>query len=135
MNSRTADSGSAPTNVSTILPSCTAKTAGIDWTAKAWDTLGFASTSTLTSSTAPLVSPMTFSRMGPSVLHGPHHSAHRSTTTGTLIERSMTAVANVASVTSFTQTSLTALEADGEGHPPLLAFATMESAVPAIDRK
>lgn len=44
----------------------------------------------------------------------------------------MTAVANVASVTSFTQTSITALEADGEGHPPLLAFATMESAVPAI---
>ena len=38
--------------------------------------------------------------IGPSVLHGPHHSAHRSTTTGTVVDRSITAVWNVASVTS-----------------------------------
>ena len=44
---------------------------------------------------------MTFSRIGPSVLHGPHHGAHRSTTTGVVIERSMTSVSKVASVTSI----------------------------------
>src|SRR3546814_20596121 len=39
--------------------------------------------------------------IGPSVLHGPHHSAQRSTTTGTDFERSTTSVAKVASVTSI----------------------------------
>ncbi len=44
---------------------------------------------------------MTFSRIGPSVLHGPHHSAQRSTTTGTERDRSTTSVGKVASVTSM----------------------------------
>src|SRR3954452_10411607 len=39
--------------------------------------------------------------MGPRVLHGPHHSAQRSTTTGTWVERSITAVSKVESVTSI----------------------------------
>ncbi len=95
---RTAASGSAPTNVSTTCPSRSAKTAGIDWTANAWATCGLSSTSTLASSTAPPVSATTFSRIGPSVLHGPHHSAQRSTTTGTVVDRSMTTSAKVASV-------------------------------------
>ena len=99
--------GSAPTKESTILPSSIAKTAGIDCTLKAWAICGFASTSTLASSTAPPVSSTTFSMIGPSVLHGPHHSAQRSTTTGTVIDRSITAVANVASVTSVTSVSIT----------------------------
>ena len=67
------------------------------------DAAGCASTSTFASSTAPPVSATTFSRIGPSVLHGPHHSAQRSTTTGTVVDRSMTSVANVASVTSVTR--------------------------------
>ena len=74
--------------------------AGIDWTRKACATAGLASTSTLASSTPPLVSPITLSRIGPSVLHGPHHSAQRSTTTGTWWDRWTTSVSNVASVTS-----------------------------------
>ena len=41
------------------------------------------------------VASTTFSRIGPSVLHGPHHSAHRSTTTGTCVERSITSASNV----------------------------------------
>ena len=41
------------------------------------------------------------SRIGPSVLHGPHHSAHKSTITTALVERSTTSVWNVASVTSI----------------------------------
>ena len=40
--------------------------------------------------------------IGPSVWHGPHHGAHRSTTTGAVFDRSMTSVSNVASVTSIT---------------------------------
>src|SRR5262245_45530123 len=38
--------------------------------------------------------------IGPSVRHGPHHGAQRSTTTGTDFDRSTTSVSNVASVTS-----------------------------------
>ena len=85
---------------STTLPSEMAKTAGMDWTWKAAATWGLLSMSTLASATWPPVSPTTRSRMGPSVRHGPHHSAHRSTTTGTSWERSSTSRWNVASVTS-----------------------------------
>src|ERR1035437_8477304 len=102
-----------------------AKTAGIDWAWKAWAISGFASTSTLASSTAPLVSSMTLSSIGPSVRHGPHHDAQRSTTTGTLFERSMTSVANVASETSFTRCSLTVAALRRRGRQALLASATM----------
>src|SRR3979490_854030 len=81
----------------------------MDWTWNASATRRLASTSTLTSSTPPLVSATTFSRIGPSVRHGPHHSAHRSTTTGTSAERSRTAVSKVASVTSIALYSLSHL--------------------------
>ena len=70
---------------------------------------------------------MTFSRIGPSVLHGPHHSAQRSTTTGTVIDRSITAVANVASVTSVTTDSITAARVDGS--QALLASSNMNEDV------
>jgi|SRR4029453_3305948 hypothetical protein len=71
------------------------------WTWNAADTCGFSSTLILTSSTAPFVASTTSSMMGPSVRHGPHHGAHRSTTTGTCEERSSTADWKVASVTSM----------------------------------
>src|ERR1019366_3648311 len=71
--------------------------------------------------------------IGPSVLHGPHHSAQRSTTTGTVIERSITAVPNVASVTSVTTDSLTAHFDDRRGRNALLASPSMNGAVVGID--
>ena len=67
---------------STTLPPASAYTAGMPCTRKAWETCGFSSTLTLASTTLPPVSSTTFSMMGPSVRHGPHHGAHRSTTTG-----------------------------------------------------
>src|ERR1035441_4389135 len=100
-----------------------AKTAGIDWAWKAWAISGFASTSTLASSTAPLVSSMTLSSIGPSVRHGPHHDAQSSTTTGTLFERSMTSVANVASETSFTLRSLTVAVIRRRGSPSAVSLS------------
>ena len=66
----------------------------------AWLIAGFSSTLTLASTTLPSVASTTFSMIGPSVLHGPHHGAHRSTTTGTVFDCSTTSVSNVASVTS-----------------------------------
>ena len=56
---------------------------------------------TLTSTTLPSVASMTDSIIGPSVLHGPHHGAHRSTTTVTSLDFSITSDSNVASVTSM----------------------------------
>ena len=61
---------------------------------------GFASTSTLTSSTLPSVSATTFSRIGPSVRHGPHHGPTGRPPPGPL-DRSRTSVSKVASVTSI----------------------------------
>ena len=94
---------------------CTWKAAAVCW---------FVSTSTLASTTLPPVSSITFSRIGPSVLHGPHHSAQRSTTTGTCLERSTTSVGKVASVTSIDMggnvpaaDTLAHLGAAGRGRP------------------
>ena len=67
---------------STTWPSFIAKTAGIDCTWKAWLMAGFSSMLTLASTTLPSVASVTFSRIGPSVWHGPHHGAQRSITTG-----------------------------------------------------
>ena len=53
------------------------------------------------STSRPPSSATTFSRIGLSCLHGSHHSAHRSTTTGTVLESSSTC-ANVSSVASKT---------------------------------
>ncbi len=99
-NSATWASGRAPMKPSTTFPSRRAKTAGIDCTWKEAETWGFSSTLTLASSTAPVVAATTRSRMGPRVLHGPHQGAHRSTTTGTVAERTRTSCSKVASVTS-----------------------------------
>ena len=104
-------------NWSTTLPSFRAKTAGIDCTEKVWAIRGFSSTLTLASSTSPLVAAMTCSRMGPRVLHGPHHGAHRSTTTGTVALRAITSVWKLASVTSMAPTLVTGCRQPGTaGH-------------------
>ena len=91
-------------NWSTTWPPLMAKTAGMDWTAKLWATRGFSSTLTLASSTAPSVAATARSSMGPSVLHGPHQGAHRSTMTGTVMLRVSTASWKVWSVTSIDTT-------------------------------
>ena len=61
----------------------------------------FASTSTLTSSICPARSATSPSRTGASAWQGPHHSAQKSTTTGSSRERSSTASSKVCSVTSI----------------------------------
>ena len=78
-----------------------ATTIGIDWARKACDSWGFASTSTLASTSRPPASMTSFSSTGVSCLQGPHHSAQRSMTTGTVRESSSTC-GKVSSVTSIT---------------------------------
>ena len=65
------------------------------------ETPGLASTSSLASSILPARAATAFSITGPSWRQGPHHSAQKSTTTGTWCERSMTAVWKSLSVTSI----------------------------------
>src|SRR6516162_8488399 len=86
----------------------------MDWTPNVWATRGFSSTLTLASATRPSVSATAFSRIGPSVLHGPHQGAHKSTTTGTVVLRASTSSWNVWSVTS---TALDATARPGHVRP------------------
>ena len=79
-----------------------ATTIGIDCAWNAWASRGLASTSTLASTHAPPASLASFSSTGLSCLHGPHHSAHRSTITGVVRDRSATSLLKVSSVTSIT---------------------------------
>src|SRR5918994_6949073 len=61
---------------------------------------GFASTSSLRTSTTPAYLAASFSISGATMRHGPHHSAQKSTITG--LSLPSTSVSNVASVTSGT---------------------------------
>src|SRR5690349_9103696 len=79
-----------------------ATTVGIDCTPKTCAILGLASTSTFARIHAPFAACARRSSTGESCLHGPHHSAHRSTTTGTCSERSITSTWKVSSETSMT---------------------------------
>ena len=88
-------------NPSTGWPFTKAKTAGIDCTRICAAIIWFWSTSILTSRTLPLASVTAFSSAGPSVLHGPHHGAQKSTITGTSREASITSAMKVASVPSL----------------------------------
>src|SRR5215207_2676661 len=63
---------------------------------KACEIRGFASTSTLTTSTAPSYFAAIFSISGATILHGPHQVAQKSTTTGFSFLR--TSCSNVSSV-------------------------------------
>ncbi len=78
-----------------------ALTAGMLWIRKCRARFGLASVSSLASSTCPSRAATACSSTGPSCRQGPHHSAQKSTTTGTVAERSITAVWKVASVTSI----------------------------------
>ena len=79
-----------------------ATTIGMDCAWNAWASRGFASTSILARTHAPLASLASFSSTGLSCLHGPHQSAHRSTITGVVLDRSATSLLKVSSVTSNT---------------------------------
>src|SRR5512144_114538 len=60
-----------------------------------WASIWFWSMLILTSLTAPLASLTTFSIIGCSVLHGPHHGAQKSTMIGVVREASSTSLANL----------------------------------------
>src|SRR6185312_5503186 len=92
--------GCAPTNSAATRPSLNAFTAGIPWIPKAREIVGLASVSSLASATLPSRALTACSRIGPSWRHGPHHSAQKSTTTGSVAERSITCASKSCSVTS-----------------------------------
>src|SRR6478672_9812342 len=91
--------GLAPMTVLFTSPRWKRYTAGIEVIPYCAAMAGLSSTFTLTTSTFSLYSPAISSRIGPSLRHGPHHSAQKSTITGLSAER--TSVSKLASVTSF----------------------------------
>src|SRR6516165_7951532 len=94
--------GSAPRKPSTGWPLTKANTAGIDWMPSCPGIVGCLSMSILTSFTLPLAARTTFSNTGPSCLHGPHHSAQKSTSTGWRLDSSITSLTKVWVVVSLT---------------------------------
>ena len=139
---RTWGSGSAPVNSCSGWPPTTATTIGMHCTRNACAIRGFASTSTLASTQAPLPASASRSSTGESCLHGPHHSAHRSTTTGTCSERSSTSAWKVSSVTSMTHCPVGAAGACARGarapsrgrRASERAFTAARSTAPAMAR-
>ncbi len=79
---RSSPSGAAPVRRSTTVPPSTSRKVGIDCTPKRRASTGEVSTFTLTSFNRPDKSRATCSRAGLTIRHGPHHSAHISTSTG-----------------------------------------------------
>ena len=77
-------SGSAPMKPSTGWPLVKAITAGIDWMPSWPGICGCSSMFILTSRTLPPAAFTAFSSTGVSCLHGPHHGAQKSTSTGRL---------------------------------------------------
>src|SRR5579862_4048342 len=65
----------------------------------------------LTSLTLPLAARTAFSRTGVSCLHGPHHGAQKSTSTGWRLDSSMTSLTKVCVVVSLTDASAVAVPA------------------------
>ncbi len=82
MNPRIWLSGRAPTKPSTGWPLSKAITAGIDWMPSCPAICGCSSMFILTSATFPPASATARSSAGASCLHGPHHGAQKSTSTG-----------------------------------------------------
>src|SRR5580698_8296806 len=62
--------------------------------------IGLLSMSTLATVSLPANSPASSSSAGPIILHGPHHSAQKSTNTGPVLLFSTTSVAKLLSVTA-----------------------------------
>ena len=89
-----------------------------NWAASAW----FLSTSIFTSCTLGARAATSFSSAGPSVLHGPHHSAQKSTSTSAVFDASMTS-RRKASILAFSAAGLGML-AKGDA-PDFVAFDHM----------
>ena len=80
--------------------------AGIDWT-PIWPAIcGCSSMFILTSFTLPLAARTAFSRIGVSVLHGPHQGAQKSTSTGRFFDSSITSFMKAWVVVSATRSSV-----------------------------
>ena len=109
--------GCAPTNSPTSLPSLNALTAGMPWIRKAAEICWLASVSSLARSMSGSRLRTSSSSTGVSWRQGPHHSAQKSTTTGTSLERSITSCSNVASVTSRITTSSIEIAVQANGPP------------------
>ncbi len=92
-------SGCAPVNSSIIFPSLKSFTDGIDMIPYFADWIGALSVFIFATISLPLYSIAIFSRTGPSILHGPHHSAQKSARTGVVFDFSITSFSNVSSVT------------------------------------
>ena len=110
---------------STGCPFLKANTAGIDCTPSCAGMSGYSSVFIFTRRTAPREAFTTFSRMGVSCLHGPHHGAQKSTITGTFREASMTLATNDLVVVSLIRSP----EASGflAAPPPKSEMAISES--------
>ena len=99
------DSGCAPTNSSTTFPSLKSFTEGIDMTLYLLAWFWVLSVSAFATISLPSYSFEIFSRTGPSILQGPHHSAQKSTRTGVVFDFSITSFSKVSSVTSISMIS------------------------------
>src|ERR1700761_7650017 len=91
--------GSAPTCVAAGLPSLNRISVGIPRTENWFGDIGLLSMSTFATVSLPANSPASSSRAGPIILHGAHHSAQKSTSTGPVLLFSTTSVAKLLSVT------------------------------------
>src|SRR3954465_11511541 len=89
--------GLAPMMLLTGLPSWNTVMVGIDMTWESRGICGFSSMLSLAIVSLSACSAAISSSTGATILHGPHHSAQKSTRTGLSLPR--TSVANVASVT------------------------------------
>src|SRR5258706_16211354 len=101
-------------NCATALPSTKATAYGIERKLNDDASSGFVSELTFTSFQRPPYSRSSFSSSGPSTLHGPHHGAQKSTSTGTSIEGSITSRSNEDKVASIIVFPIR-LWIDGEG--------------------
>src|SRR5688500_11556005 len=104
---------------------------------KACERAGLASTSTLTTSTAPSYLAASFSISGATILHGPHHAAQKSTTTRrSLLSTSSSKFASVATLMSaivdcvpFSAGAVDALAGDRLDHAICLEHALVRKAI------
>src|SRR6478609_7277962 len=79
--------GAAPTLISATSPALNMASVGIERTPNWAASSGFSSMLSLATFTLPWNSTASSSRLGAIILHGPHHSAQKSTTTGSADSR------------------------------------------------
>ncbi len=92
-------SGWAPVNSSTTFPSLKNFTEGIDIIPYLLAWVWFFSVSAFAKISLPSYSIAIFSKTGPSIIHGPHQLAQKSTRTGIVFDFSITSFSKVSSVT------------------------------------